>query len=102
MLIISVAGFLCVGIIPLLQRLRPRLFTAVLQFLVSLAVGTLTGDALLHLIPHVSRGAGRKCSRDGGVTTCTMFLLVSLAMGMGHHRFWVVSMVKTQHRRQRP
>ena len=50
--IISLVGLLCVAIVPLTRKVY---FNHVIQFLVSVAVGSLTGDALLHLLPHVSK-----------------------------------------------
>ncbi|XP_069899130.1 zinc transporter ZIP5 isoform X1 [Dipodomys merriami] len=40
----------------LLRLLEPRLFRPLLGFLGALAVGTLCGDALLHLLPHAQGG----------------------------------------------
>jgi zinc transporter 10 len=37
--------------VPLVQR---NFYQQLLQFLVALAVGTMCGDALFHLLPHVS------------------------------------------------
>ena len=51
MTLISLCGLLGVAIVPLMRRM---FYNHLLQFLVALAVGTLTGDALLHLLPHVS------------------------------------------------
>lgn len=49
--IISLSGLLGVVVIPVMGK---NYYHHVLQFLVALAVGTLTGDALIHLLPHVS------------------------------------------------
>lgn len=49
--IISLSGLLGVAVIPAMGK---SYYNHVLQFLVALAVGTLTGDALIHLLPHAS------------------------------------------------
>lgn len=48
-LVISVSGILCVAIIPIIQKYFYQHF---LHFFMALAIGSLTGDALLHLLPH--------------------------------------------------
>ncbi|XP_055532042.1 zinc transporter foi [Wyeomyia smithii] len=46
---VSLCGLLGVAVIPCMDR---HFYQHALQFLVALAVGTLCGDALLHLLPH--------------------------------------------------
>ncbi|KAK3093259.1 hypothetical protein FSP39_013330 [Pinctada imbricata] len=46
---ISVSGLIAVSFIPCLRRV---LLNTVLQFLVALAIGALSGDAMIHLLPH--------------------------------------------------
>lgn len=52
---ISATGLLGVAIVPMLKS---AIFTHVLHFLVAVAVGTLCGDALLHLLPHALKSHG--------------------------------------------
>lgn len=52
--IISLLSLLGVVLVPILNQ---SCFKFLLTFLVALAVGTLSGDALLHLLPHVSFGS---------------------------------------------
>ncbi|OON18741.1 hypothetical protein X801_05401 [Opisthorchis viverrini] len=60
--VVSAVGLLGVAVVPLVQKM---FFNQVIQYLVAVAVGTLTGDAMLHLIPHaISAGEGH--SHDAG------------------------------------
>jgi len=49
--VIGVVGLVAVAIIPTMHKV---IYNHLLQFLVALAIGALTGDAILHLLPHVS------------------------------------------------
>lgn len=48
-LVISLCGVFGVLVIPIMQRV---FYQHLIQFLIALAVGTLAGDALVHLLPH--------------------------------------------------
>ncbi|KPI98694.1 PREDICTED: zinc transporter ZIP10 [Papilio xuthus] len=54
-LVISATGLFGVAIVPLLKS---AIFSHVLHFLIAVAVGTLCGDALLHLLPHALKSHG--------------------------------------------
>lgn len=49
--IISLCSLVGIAIIPFMNKM---IYHKAVVFLISLAVGTLVGDALLHLFPHVS------------------------------------------------
>ncbi|XP_017844035.2 zinc transporter foi [Drosophila busckii] len=53
----GILGLVGVAIIPFMNS---RYYKHIIQYLVSLAVGTMTGDALLHLLPHSLAGQDEK------------------------------------------
>ncbi|XP_046368168.2 zinc transporter ZIP10-like [Haliotis rufescens] len=59
--VISLVGLLGVAVIPIMQKF---FFNQLLQFLVAMAVGALTGDAMLHLLPHAIAGGETAAGAD--------------------------------------
>ena len=51
-LLISLCGIFGILVIPIMQRV---FYQHLIQFLIAMVVGTLAGDALLHLLPHAFR-----------------------------------------------
>lgn len=51
-LIISLVGLVIIALVPLIQHNHQ---SNISQIFVGLAIGTLSSDALLHLLPHVSQ-----------------------------------------------
>uniref|UniRef100_A0A1B6F1J0 Zinc transporter ZIP4 N-terminal domain-containing protein n=1 Tax=Cuerna arida TaxID=1464854 RepID=A0A1B6F1J0_9HEMI len=75
-LLISISGLLCVAVVPLLQK---SFISQLISFLVALAVGTLLGDAFLHLVPHALESnslEGHTSHTDSVLKTGLMFLTV--------------------------
>ncbi|XP_033732150.1 zinc transporter ZIP10-like [Pecten maximus] len=52
-IIISMVGLLGVAVVPIMQKV---FYNHLLLFLVALAIGALSGDAMLHLLPHALQG----------------------------------------------
>ncbi|VDQ08679.1 unnamed protein product [Trichobilharzia regenti] len=48
-MLVSASGLVVVCLVPMMSR---SFYNVVTQFLIALAVGSLAGDAFLHLIPH--------------------------------------------------
>lgn len=64
-IVISLCGLLGVAVIPVMQK---TYYQQLLQFLVALAVGTLCGDALLHLLPHAMMATGEEASHGSSLS----------------------------------
>ncbi|XP_021927254.1 zinc transporter ZIP10-like isoform X4 [Zootermopsis nevadensis] len=76
-LVISLIGLLGVAMVPLVQR---AFYQQLLHFLVALAVGTMCGDALLHLLPHALVPASPADNHDH-VTPVLRATVTFLAVG---------------------
>ncbi|XP_054722570.1 LOW QUALITY PROTEIN: zinc transporter ZIP10-like [Uloborus diversus] len=63
-IVISLCGLLSVAVIPIMQK---WFYHTLLQFLVGLAIGSLSGDALLHLMPHAMLGGEGAHSHDSSI-----------------------------------
>jgi len=62
-IVISLCGVFGIMVVPIMQRV---FYQHLIQFLIALAVGTLTGDALLHLLPHAFLAKLNEDSDHGG------------------------------------
>lgn len=70
----SLCGLIGVAVIPCMER---RYYQYVLQFFVALAIGTLAGDALLHLMPHAMMSLSTLSTPEDNHTNMTYKGLVA-------------------------
>ncbi|GAB0086363.1 zinc transporter ZIP10 [Sergentomyia squamirostris] len=69
-LIISLCGLVGIAVVPLMKY---SAYQDILQFLVALAVGTLVGDALMHLMPHAFEAGEESSSGHSHSSTWICF-----------------------------
>lgn len=74
---ISLIGLCGVAMVPLVQK---NFYHQLLHFLVALAVGTMCGDALLHLLPHALKSPSLGSENDH-VTPVLQAMVTFLAIG---------------------
>lgn len=84
--IISVPSLLAILLVPFLRR---SVFRVLLAFLVALAVGTLCGDALLHLLPH-AQGMHHKVVRPRQVEAPEDSILKGLCVMAGIYLLFLI------------
>lgn len=72
---VSLCGMLGFAVIPCMDK---SFYNTMLQFLVALAVGTLAGDALLHLLPHAMMLSMEAAGPEGAHTAMTFKGLVAV------------------------
>jgi len=73
--LISLCGILGVLLVPFMQKMY---YQYLIQFLIALAVGTLVGDALIHLLPHAfevdDHGHSEEHNKDNGFHTRAVWI----------------------------
>nr|CAD7200627.1 unnamed protein product [Timema douglasi] len=79
-LVISLCGLLGVAVIPFMQKV---FYHQLLQFLVALAVGTLCGDALLHLLPHAMSSKSESHVQSDGTDSHDLNMWKGLVAALG-------------------
>ncbi|XP_078542310.1 zinc transporter ZIP5 isoform X3 [Lissotriton helveticus] len=84
--IISLPSLLAILLVPFLRR---SVFRFLLAFLVALAVGTLCGDALLHLLPH-AQGTHHKVVRPRQVEAPEDSILKGLCVMAGIYLLFLI------------
>ncbi|XP_064644191.1 zinc transporter ZIP10-like [Lineus longissimus] len=108
-LVISLVGLCGVAIVPVIQKV---FYTHLIQYLVALAVGSLAGDAMLHLLPHaiskhshdapVDDHGHDHAAEEGGHLDGVWKGLMGLA---GIYIFFIMErlmVIINEHRRRRP
>lgn len=91
--IISLVGLLGVAVIPIMQKV---FYNHLLQFLVALAVGALSGDALLHLFPHAfGDGSHKHGSDDSHVEESRLGVMKGLVGLLAIYVFFVMERLVT-------
>ncbi|XP_060557737.1 zinc transporter ZIP10-like [Ruditapes philippinarum] len=93
-IVISLVGLLGVAVIPIMQKV---FYNHMLQFLVALAVGALSGDALLHLFPHAiaSGHKGHDHTNGGGHSHDTGPIYKGLCGLLGIYFFFFTERILT-------
>lgn len=81
LLVISLPSLMALGLTPLIPPAALRTFLCPMA---AMAVGTLCGDALLHLLPHVSdqnNGKGSESLKDGQTIRLLFYIIPYILFG---------------------
>lgn len=97
---ITVISLLCLSVIAVIPCLQKAFYNTIMSFLVALAVGTLCGDAMLHLIPHAFLEGSNNAANmkpEGAAETAQHYALIHRALFAlaGMYAFFIVEQVMT-------